>query len=101
MRLMDTLEKNFDPTDSDRAQQLAYRSVELIRSCARTLHAEQDWSLMGRDAARDISVGITRVAEMAGLCGESAADLDEFWKQLFREAAVDVNIDIVRKGITG
>jgi hypothetical protein len=80
------MERSFDPTDSDAAMQLAYKSLAILRD---VVCAVRDYELeprmhMGRDRATNLSVHVVEIGQALGLLSyrPSGAEVDKFRSEL-------------------
>lgn len=83
VNLVEKMEREFDPSDCDRAQRLAHHSLLLLRVCARVLRDEQVGLRMGRDNAGDMHVKAMQVASDLGLLNWNSTGTD--FEQLYRD----------------
>lgn len=80
--LMVEIEKTFDPTDANSAQDLAYRCLVLMKVCARALWVNDHNLRMGRDESRDMGVAVHEAARCLGLPVATAQEANDLYKQL-------------------
>ena len=61
---MRMVEEGFDPSDVNKAMELAYASADLLRYVNAAIEHETDGMRIGRDVARELGVRMDRVAEL-------------------------------------
>lgn len=88
--MLSQLNKNYDPTDSDRAMQTAAKSVALLRICQRVLFANNNNRLIGRDDSVELAVRMRELAVSLQLLPYSpnGKESEDFHRRLSIEAGL-------------
>lgn len=84
------IEIEFDPSDTDNANTLAYRALYLLRVCERVLFANNAGMRVGRDDGIELAVRMRDVAETLGLLPYQASGVESkaFHVALAKEAGL-------------
>lgn len=88
MTLWSEVESNFDPSDTNKAMDIAMRALRLMCKAQFAIDADNDGLRMGRDQKSDLSMAIMDAAKTLGLLDSwaNAEEVEALRKRLHEEA---------------
>ncbi len=94
--LWQLMESKFDPTDSDGAMRLACLCLRLMPHMMRAVRSQENRMLIGRDGARELSVGVLNLAEALKLLPYRAKGLevDELCAELLQQPVESLGVSL-------
>lgn len=92
--LRQLMEEKFDPTDAGAAGELAYLCLRIMPHMLRAAQSQDNRMLIGRDGARELSVGVMELAEALKLLPSQARgiEVDQLRAELLQQPVESLGV---------